>query len=375
MDHYASLGVSRTSEDVVIRAAYLALMRRYHPDANPSPDAAGRVRAITTAYEVLGNETSRRHYDRSLGLATPAYAPSGAGRGLRAGPLAFALTILSLGVLVWVISARSAPAPGGARISLTATPEERPALAEPPTCLSPAARTLTRAAVLRQANGLREGNRRIVSLSPEAIMVRTAPALGMAGQGGGAIECAAAITVLLPRGLVAADGAPTVQGEADFLLESGARGEAVLVDLALDDRFLLALASVRRLAPTDETRAPKRFELPVVVPVSAAPTPATSRSAARQWPAGTRRAATNDPRPCAGMACDDGNVRELEEQLGLFERQSLANADSRRRHVLRESAAQFEARRAACGTSACVRGAVLDRTVEVAEIMRTRSVP
>ena len=45
-DYYAILGVSPASEDVVIRAAYLALMRRYHPDRNASAEAAERARAI-----------------------------------------------------------------------------------------------------------------------------------------------------------------------------------------------------------------------------------------------------------------------------------------------------------------------------------------
>ncbi len=43
-DHYATLQVSRTSEDLVIRAAYLALMRQYHPDTNRTAHAAARAR-------------------------------------------------------------------------------------------------------------------------------------------------------------------------------------------------------------------------------------------------------------------------------------------------------------------------------------------
>ncbi len=64
IDYYQKLGVSRTSEDVVIRAAYLALMRRYHPDTNQSSSAAERAREITTAYEVLSDKNKRAAYDR-----------------------------------------------------------------------------------------------------------------------------------------------------------------------------------------------------------------------------------------------------------------------------------------------------------------------
>ncbi len=63
VNHYATLGLSPTSEDVVIRAAYLALMRRYHPDRNASAGAAVRARAIAAAYAVLGDPERRAEYD------------------------------------------------------------------------------------------------------------------------------------------------------------------------------------------------------------------------------------------------------------------------------------------------------------------------
>ena len=62
-DHYATLGLSPTSEDVVIRAAYRALIRRYHPDGNASTAAAARSRAINAAYAVLIDPDKRAHYD------------------------------------------------------------------------------------------------------------------------------------------------------------------------------------------------------------------------------------------------------------------------------------------------------------------------
>ena len=62
-DHYATLGLSPTSEDVVIRAAYRALIRRYHPDGNASTAAAARARAINAAYEVLIDPERRAQYD------------------------------------------------------------------------------------------------------------------------------------------------------------------------------------------------------------------------------------------------------------------------------------------------------------------------
>ena len=62
-DHYATLGVAPRSEAAAIRAAYLDLMRRYHPDKNDSPTAVERAHAIIAAFAVLGNVEQRLRYD------------------------------------------------------------------------------------------------------------------------------------------------------------------------------------------------------------------------------------------------------------------------------------------------------------------------
>jgi len=62
-DHYRILGVAPGAEDAVIRAAYRALMRMYHPDTNSDPKAQSRVREITAAFAVLGDPERRAAYD------------------------------------------------------------------------------------------------------------------------------------------------------------------------------------------------------------------------------------------------------------------------------------------------------------------------
>jgi curved DNA-binding protein CbpA len=62
-DYYSILGVSVDSEDVVIHAAYRALMRRYHPDINQTHEGAKRSQSINEAYDVLRDPARRATYD------------------------------------------------------------------------------------------------------------------------------------------------------------------------------------------------------------------------------------------------------------------------------------------------------------------------
>ncbi len=62
-DHYVTLGVAPRCEAVVIRVAYIALMRLHHPDKNSSPASSERAQAITTAFAVLGDVEKRQQYD------------------------------------------------------------------------------------------------------------------------------------------------------------------------------------------------------------------------------------------------------------------------------------------------------------------------
>lgn len=62
-DHYSKLGVSPAATADAIKAAYRKKAAQYHPDKNPSPDAATRFREVQEAYEVLSDADRRKAYD------------------------------------------------------------------------------------------------------------------------------------------------------------------------------------------------------------------------------------------------------------------------------------------------------------------------
>jgi len=61
---YEALGLTPTATDADVKKAYRKLAVQFHPDKNPSPDAAEKFKEISRAYEVLSDEEKRKIYDR-----------------------------------------------------------------------------------------------------------------------------------------------------------------------------------------------------------------------------------------------------------------------------------------------------------------------
>ncbi len=66
-DFYSILGVSKTTDQKDIKKAYRRLARKYHPDLHPGDKKAAmekKFQELNEAYEVLGDEETRKKYDR-----------------------------------------------------------------------------------------------------------------------------------------------------------------------------------------------------------------------------------------------------------------------------------------------------------------------
>jgi curved DNA-binding protein CbpA len=65
---YDVLMISSRADRDVITVVFRHLAKRYHPDKDPSPEAAARMAELNEAYGVLGDSAKRARYDEQIGL-------------------------------------------------------------------------------------------------------------------------------------------------------------------------------------------------------------------------------------------------------------------------------------------------------------------
>jgi curved DNA-binding protein CbpA len=103
---YELLGVAPTARGGQIRAAYLELIARYHPDRHAGHPLAGlaadRAAELNEAYRILSDPGRRAVHDEDIRLAaTKASARSRVAR--EAGALVILLRVLAIGVALLIV--------------------------------------------------------------------------------------------------------------------------------------------------------------------------------------------------------------------------------------------------------------------------------
>jgi DnaJ-class molecular chaperone len=63
-DPYDILGVAKTASAAEVKSAFRKLAKKYHPDQSKEPKAKERFAEVGSAYEILGDDTKRKAFDR-----------------------------------------------------------------------------------------------------------------------------------------------------------------------------------------------------------------------------------------------------------------------------------------------------------------------
>lgn len=371
-DHYRTLGIAPTADEAVIRAVYVALMKRFHPDRNTSPEMLKRAQDITAAYAVLSDPKKRAAYDDdraeldpwARGVALPARRKSRIGGlvlvGLAGAIVTGAFALSPMIPIVQPVKRNAAAAAMNPR-STHCT-----GLADSERIRTALIMRLDEVGALDQTAAAALTASRFEIAAPTDARDLAAP---------GQVACLATLAITLPAQFSTASGQGTILSELQFSSSRNEPGSAMRVHP--DGRLVAALSGIRHqptlaavVNPMLEEGAASVEDLPVPIPSAAperrpAPKPVPIRNAdlARQpQPVAIRTASEREPERVAGL-------NGVDSQTMTFYGQSLRNANAGKKGKLEASHSAFVQRLAACGSDACRRETYLKRNVEISRIM------
>lgn len=385
----------------MIRAAYRALMRRYHPDTDPSREAAQRAQALNAAYAVLGDPDKRARYDGSLaaqGLIKPEL-PHRAGLAQRMIPgpagliglaaLAAAATLIAISPPIGVLPDEALPLsakPKAGRAAFDDPGVAPPSKAAADLCGDPTVTELIKAELLRRAAAVTGADRnRLQRVGSFASLRLTAPS---ARSPTGAGSCSAGASLDLPPGTVVDGGRTNLNADLTYrVIESGSgvglsglsgAGRLVrsLATIGPAPSEVLDVVPVPPVRVAEVTRTPpstiatKRSTAP---PTTAAPASGSPKMVEKLASVVPAKPAASACRPGSGWAdravCGNSNLAALDRQHGLLYAQSLAKADQGKRAALLGSRERFQVKRDACRSENCLTSAYIARLREISDIM------
>ena len=312
-DHYATLGVDPDSSPEVIRTAYLRLMRRYHPDRNPTPAAHAKVRKITAAYAVLGVTDRRAQYDSTRAPAPVARAvtyPPQRQSGRRPSWLAPAFSVaavvmLAIVLLPPVLPPMSEPMPGvGGGRARDVQDHVQPAATYNlgNVCSSAGASGLIKRELFRRAAYLRGADREEFDrLASASLLKLDAAATAKTSPDAKMVSCKASIALTLPPGVTVSGGERGLIDTVGYAVIRGDGGGRATLRLANADKAVGLLAALTR-TPMQAHEVVDLAAAPVLPPMAKPPTAqwapsARTNSAAAEPVAPPRTVAFKDPAP------------------------------------------------------------------------------
>jgi len=382
-DYYSVLGVAPAAEPSEIRSAYRALMRKFHPDADPGTEAAERSREINAAYSVLNSLEKRGAYDAALAehrqirfepVAAPREPAPVRKRVAAAG--AILIAALAAGMIVYALypsMRRQAPEATGWAIEAPAElaamkPPSKPEL----TCAGSTVSDLVKRELFRRAAQRRP------DAEAQLREVETSTVARFAGKGSGsrAGDCRGWFSLDVPSDFAVDGGRTNLNGDIAFgLTQAGA--SLRLAGLAGDERMVRSLMSIGPAPqePSSSQIEDERLlasrpdpERPAVLPRQRA-TLAPVKQAERALPCAA--VASQSER----MLCGNANLVSLDRQVSSFYRQSLSQADGQKRSQLLRTRQSFDERLSTCSTPSCMTGAYVFRLRQISDIMAGRAQP
>jgi hypothetical protein len=413
-DHYATLGVSPTSEDVVIRAAYLALMRRYHPDRNSSAEAAERAQAITHAYEVLSNWRRRSEYDLKRAQLNALRMP-GTVAPRRPRPSASALFAVAAVALLVFLAVRQPLFVDALPERLPAVPVREAARLTPDPaalCGSLATAGQIKRELFRRAAEIRGRDEAAFDRIAGSAHIRVnLPELRQTDAMLGTVRCQAWVELDPPPGLAVLDGRRNLMADIRYTVKPAAGGKGS-VSLSNEGLIVTPLVTLAQISSAEDEPMPEPvarppaeaqpLDQPPPPPLPIPPPPRArvapqhaktvvhpTRAAAQPAPVASQPAKVVKPAAAAPAnpsyscqiakgrgetaVCKNNDLSRLDHHLGVLYGQSWGQADTARRARLLDTRERFIARREACKSDSCISDAYVRRMREISDIMAKKN--
>jgi hypothetical protein len=385
-DHYATLGLAPTSEDVVIRAAYLALMRHYHPDKNPSAAAAARASAITSAYEVLGNAEKRAKYDwMQAYLRSEEAHPAARSWRPRQALIPFvgaAVILLSL-LLVspWALDVGE-QLDQGPNVQGRQTAASQVQIDPAARCTSPTTSDLIKRELFRRAARLRGRDRRAFeNLASHSLIRIDSPVITGANEELGTVNCRASVALDLAPGVAVLGGQRSLRADIGYALKPVEAGGNDLVTLSSEGGVVMHLATLAQQSrpstdaadDIDAAEEGVRGERTRLVELPSSPVTLPSKSRIEPQSNGSGKKANfscgSGKSRSAAAICENADLAKLNLHLAALFSQSVARSDAAKQALLFRDHSRFTARLDGCSSNECIRGVYLHRMREITGIM------